>query len=196
LAALRQQEAVAAAHELGVPSYRVHFLGFSDGMLHTVQDEAIAAVTPLLAEIQPAQIFVPSPKEPPSDHFMTHAAVMAALKAAPFAVTIYEYPVWYWFHWPWVNLLQNRRRDTRVALKTSALTWFGLRLLPEFQVGIDISDVLAQKQVALAQHRSQMESLQPDAGWLTLHDVADGDFLYCFFQEVELFRRYHMQASR
>jgi hypothetical protein len=51
-----------------------------------------------------------------------------------------------------------------------------------------IGDVLAAKQQALAQHRSQMSRLMENVGWLTLADVSEGEFLRCFFQDFELFR--------
>ncbi len=190
LAARRAQEATAAAEKLGIPAQSVHFLGFTDGMLHTVADEARAAVLALLQAHQPAQIYVPYRKEPPSDHVATHTAVLAALNDYAAAVTIYEYPIWYWYHWPWVKFPQKTQGASRSVLKNSVYTHLGLRFMHNFQYGVYVGDVLEQKRVALAQHQSQMEQLLPDPRWLTLHDVADGDFLSCFFQEMELFHCY------
>ncbi|MGQ0571076.1 MAG: hypothetical protein ACT4P5_16365, partial [Armatimonadota bacterium] len=80
-------------------------------------------------------------------------------------------------------------RGLRAAgwLARSALA--GARLLHEFTCAVDISDVLERKQIALAQHRSQMSRLVPDPAWRTLGDVDGGEFLRCFFQPREIFRR-------
>jgi hypothetical protein len=60
---------------------------------------------------------------------------------------------------------------------------------------VDIRDVLENKGAALAQHRSQMERIVADERWLTLEQIAEGEFLERFYQPREFFRRSHSGIS-
>jgi LmbE family N-acetylglucosaminyl deacetylase len=187
LSAIRMQEAVAAATLLGVAESRVHFLGFEDGRLEHQQTQAVPAIVELLNRYLPGEVYLPDAGEPPADHRATNQIVRAALAATGHAVTIYEYPIWFWHHWPWVNFRQKTFRETRQVARNTLANRFGRRLLADFHHLVYVGDVLQQKRQALEQHRSQLQQLLPDARWLTLGDVAGGDFLACFFQEYELF---------
>ena len=105
-------------------------------------------------------------------------------------VTVYEYPVWFWHHWPWVGLKPHYPGERRAILHNTFATFFGRRLLTDFNCALDVAHVLEQKCLALEQHKTQMSSLLPEQGWLTLHDVAYGDWLACFFQKQEVYCRY------
>jgi LmbE family N-acetylglucosaminyl deacetylase len=59
----------------------------------------------------------------------------------------------------------------------------------ELRVHVDISDQLPTKAEALARHRSQMQHRDGDPTWLTLADVADGDFLARMLRDREIFAR-------
>jgi LmbE family N-acetylglucosaminyl deacetylase len=187
LSAMRMQEAVAAANVLGVNESHVHFLAFEDGRLEAHQDAAVAATVALLQQYRPDEVYLPYAGEPPADHRAANRIVRAALATAGHVTTVYEYPIWFWYHWPWVNFRQKTFRETRQVARNTLTTRFGRRLLSDFHRLVYVGDVLAQKRQALEQHRSQLQRLLPGVRWLTLADVAGGDFLACFFQEYELF---------
>jgi hypothetical protein len=63
-------------------------------------------------------------------------------------------------------------------------------MLRDFHCFVRVGDVLPLKRAALERHRSQVERLRPDPAWLTLGDIAGGDFLKCFFQDREIFYRH------
>jgi hypothetical protein len=103
-------------------------------------------------------------------------------------VTVFEYPIWSWCQWPFVGVALRGGTDGVKALMTTLA--FPFRLLQDTTCRLYIGDVLGIKRAALEQHRSQMTRFVPDPNWRTLGDVSDGDFLACFFQEHEYFRRY------
>jgi LmbE family N-acetylglucosaminyl deacetylase len=187
LSAVRAREGLAAACALGVDESDVHFLGLEDGRLAARQIEAQAAVMDLLQQYRPQEVYLPYSAEPPADHRATGKIVRAALKAAGQNAALYGYPIWFWYHWPWVNWRQPAAREMRQVARNTLNTRFGRRLLSDFRRLVYVGDVLDRKRQALEQHRSQMEQLLPDPRWLTLADVAGGDFLACFFQEYEIF---------
>lgn len=195
LIAIRAAEAVAAGQMLGVPAAQVTLLGFEDGRLGHQQAAAIPQVTALLERIQPDEVFIPYVNEPPADHVATNWIVLAALVALDKPTLVYEYPIWFWHHWPWMQLPLGIRRETRTIVKNSVKARLGTRLLQDFRHAVHIGDVIAEKRAALDQHKSQMTRLRPIPNWLTLSDVANGEFLACFFQERELFRRYSFKGS-
>lgn len=183
---LRQQEALNAAIVLGVDQSDVIFLGFKDGSLINHQPQAIEKVSDLLTHYQPEEIFIPHALEEPTDHWVTHAVVLSALKQTRLEPTLYEYPIWCWRQWPWTSLM-GRPREMLSFLKNTCKTGFGTVFLQEFRWVVDIEPVLDQKRQALEQHRSQMQRLLLDSEWATLADISNGEFLECFFQNYEFF---------
>lgn len=187
LIALRQQEAIAAAKTLGVVANNVVFLDFLDCQLAERTVEAIAKVTELLQLYHPQQVFIPYVRETHPDHLATHQIVVSALKNLSHEIAVYEYPVWYWHHFPWTYA---GSKDSRLDhLKASIKASWGKQLLREFNYRVDIAAVKAQKRQALAQHQTQTKPLVDDPDWGVLQDVADGEWLECFFQTQEIFRR-------
>jgi LmbE family N-acetylglucosaminyl deacetylase len=79
-------------------------------------------------------------------------------------------------------------------LWNSLLSFFGVRALVDLKYSVHIGDVLEEKRAALAEHKSQMEHLIPDARWVTLRQLSYGEFLACFYQDREFFRRYDFQG--
>jgi len=187
LRALRAAEAVGAAGALGVGEGDVILLDFKDGRLADHREKGTQRVLDILSREQPAQLFIPYAQDGPPDHEATAEIVITALRAWGRPATVYEYPVWFWHHWPWTRL-EARGRGVLGDVKRGVVS--GWTLLKDFRSCVPIGDVLGQKRAALAHHRSQMTRLISDSSWTTLGDVAGGDFLRCFFQEREIFHRH------
>lgn len=190
LARLRREEALEAAAALGVPAGNVTFLDYPDGALAAHARDAQARIAGLLRAARPAQVFVPYRGEAPADHHVTNRLVRAALRQEGLAATVYEYPVWTWYHWPRLGLPLRPGRAAFDLVRNSLRARLGLRVLRDFTAACYVGDVLDRKRAALDRHRSQMTRLLPDPAWLTLGDVAGGAFLDCFFGSHEVFHRY------
>jgi LmbE family N-acetylglucosaminyl deacetylase len=189
--ALRGREALNAAAALEVD--QICFLDFEDSALTRHLKHATDRVAEILRQEEPEEVFIPYLREPvrqAEDHIATTNIVLAALRSYPGKVTIWEYPIWFWLHWPWVGWLQKDPYiRTRHIAKNSAQQLLGLRAFTELRQSIDISDVLDEKMAALAEHRSQMTQLVPNAAWSTLGRISKGQFLECFYGHREFFRR-------
>ncbi|OKH23040.1 LmbE-like protein [Hydrococcus rivularis NIES-593] len=191
LKSIREREAIAAARLLGLEASDTLFLAFKDGRLEKHRDAAIEKVKTILLSHQPQAVFIPYYKESPSDHWVTNRVVLSALKQSGIKATVYEYPIWFWHHWPWIGL-GGSRREKLSLLKKSLLSGFGLQILKDFRCAVYIGEVLELKRLALSQHKSQMTRLLSDPSWLTLNDVSNGEFVECFFQNFELFYKYNL----
>jgi LmbE family N-acetylglucosaminyl deacetylase len=194
LKAIRKNEGLACAQSLGLERNDVFCLNLEETRLKDLEDVAIAQVKQLISEHKPEEIFIPYYKEPllwSEDHLATTKIVKSALPSYSKDLTIYEYPIWFWFHWPWVELLARKEPLRSVILKNTLDYRFGLRLLQDFKCSVYIGDILDNKRAALAQHKSQMTRLLPESNWAILSDVSNGEFLNAFFQEHEIFYRYH-----
>ncbi len=188
LKSIRASEAIRAAQKLGVLSSDVVFFEFENGKLSEYSDSAENKVIEIILHQEPEEIFIPYYKEAPSDHHATNKIVLSALRMCNRKANIYEYPIWFWQHWPWTSLPINSRRR---ILKFSKSSFFsGLSLLRDFRCSIYVGDVLELKHAALDQYKSQMTRLISDPRWRTLSDVSDGEFLQCFFQEHDIFHHY------
>jgi hypothetical protein len=71
-----------------------------------------------------------------------------------------------------------------------------LSMLKDFRFSVDIEEVLEVKRAALDQYKSQMTRLIPDPRWQTLPELSNGEFLACFFQPREIFRKYSLLNSK
>lgn len=182
----RKQEALAAAASLGLEGHYLHFYGYEDLRLKEKSEEAVQAVIEVLESTQPESVFIPSPEEKPPDHKATTEIVLSALALSDRHPVVYEYPVWFWQHWPWTPVPYRRRREIPSAWATSVRS--GLKLVTDFRHGVYIEDVHERKRNALDEYRSQMTRVVQDPNKRTLADVSNGDFLACFFQEYELFK--------
>jgi LmbE family N-acetylglucosaminyl deacetylase len=188
LSAMRQQEAIDAAGVLGVDQKDVTFLGFPDNDLVSYESEAIEKVVAILEEESPEQIFIPYHREPLMirDHRATYDIVCEAVRRNGKSMTIYEYPVWFWCHWPWMKLVWFRGTpvgNLKIAIRS---------LQRRFSLGLDPwteFNATSDKQEALACHHSQLDKQMDRSDWITLAEVADGDFLECFAQPREIFYR-------
>jgi LmbE family N-acetylglucosaminyl deacetylase len=192
LISIRAKEALAASQQLGLTGPDIIFLEFEDGQLHQHRDAATQRVIQLLSHYRPDEVFIPYSMEPPLDHSATNEIVLAALRNCRIRATVYEYPIWFWHHWPWVNIPIQLRRKTLAVMRNSFYAGLGLRLLRDFRYAVYIGDVIELKRTALEEHKSQMSRLIPHPDWATLGDVSNGQFLKCFFQEYEIFRKYNV----
>ena len=191
LKVIRANEALKACELLGLEENDVIFLEYRDGELTENQNSAIRKVSRILNFHKPKEIFIPHHKEPSlwaKDHGATSRIVMSALQAYDRTLTVYEYPVWLWYHQPLNFTSMSNAKETLIGLKPSFIS--KLILLKDFRYSVYIGDVLQLKHAALNQHRSQMTRLVPDPRWTTLGDLLNGEFLECFFQQYEIFHRH------
>jgi LmbE family N-acetylglucosaminyl deacetylase len=188
LKTMRAQEALSACNVLGLERRDVIFLEFRDQYLKESQEEAEQEVKAILVREACEEVFIPYSWETISDHRVTNTIVLSAIKALQKKVVIYEYPIWFWQHWPWATISVSNYKDALIQMKSSLLSW--LSLAKNFRCSVPIGEVLELKRLALNQHRSQMERLGANSQWLILSDISDGEFLLCFFQESELFYRH------
>jgi LmbE family N-acetylglucosaminyl deacetylase len=191
---LRAREALAATRLLGLKEKDVIFLEFENGKLNANRRLAVSKVLEIIVDQKPEEIFIPYSKEPLSwseDHSATNRIVVDALRSCDEKPVIYEYPIWFWYYWPWI--LRASKLSLRQILNASEKSVLSsLSLLKDFRCGVYVRDVLKIKREALDQYKSQMTRLVPDPRWQTLDDLSSGDFLECFFQEREIFRQYRL----
>jgi LmbE family N-acetylglucosaminyl deacetylase len=195
LRVIRRQEALLACQALGVAAADVTFLDIEDGHLGDHQDLAQQQVAAILQTVQPAQIFMPYRRDPHPDHIQTSLCVLAALQRCQMPMTVYEYPVWAWHHQPWTRAepgLLGYLRSLKKAIKWG----FGWQMVQDFRWAVPIQAVLAAKRSALAHHQTQFTEFRPNVNWVKIQDFSDGEFLDCFFQDYELFRRSEIYPRR
>lgn len=195
LRSLRMVEARAACRVLGVDDDAVVFLDFEDGCLEAHINQAVGRVAALLDATMPDAVYIPYRLDGPSDHAATYHIVQQALHMHARQVHVFEYPIWFWQHWPWVAAPRRRRQNAKQFLRTSVRAGLGMRMLVDFRHHVWIGDVIDAKERALAQHRSQTCRLLPDAHWATLDQVSGGEWLTRFFQDREVFLHYLWHAS-
>jgi LmbE family N-acetylglucosaminyl deacetylase len=192
LTAMRKQESLNAGRALGVDD--TYFLGFPDGRLGECQTAAIERVAEILGQESPDEVFLPYRREPmkqAADHVAVTNIVLAALRRQSKPVMVWEYPVWFWLHWPWVSFSQNTPPlKPKHILKNSLLAHFGTRAFLELNCKVNISQVLQQKRAAISEHKSQTEKLFDDPSWVTLEQLSNGELMDCFYQDYEFFRCY------
>ncbi|WP_049561086.1 PIG-L deacetylase family protein [Limnoraphis robusta] len=192
LKSIRAQEALAAAQKLGLSQTDILFLEVPDGTLANHQEAAIQKVAKILLKYLPEEIFVPYHQDGISDHNATAYIVLLALRRCGFNSTVYEYPIWFFNHWPWTPFEGDFKKFLLTLSQNIKYSW---RFLKEFKSSVYIGEVLDQKRSALEEHKSQVTQLILDPQWLTLRDVSQGDFLDCFFQNYELFRSSHLNKK-
>jgi LmbE family N-acetylglucosaminyl deacetylase len=190
LASIRHREAIEAGQIMGLTRDDIIVLGFEEQQLGKHAQQAVERLTALLKLHAPIELWIPHAAEPliwSPDHRDTTRIVKQAARQSGGAYSVYEYPVWLWFNYPWVDLPMSASSETLRLLKFSLSGAFGFRLAQSCRLDLDVRDVLEVKHAALAAYRSQMTRLKPDPAWGTLGDVANGQFLECFFQAREVF---------
>lgn len=181
LAARRKAEAYRACDRLGVRSEDVHFLDLPDGDLINHVEQGTASLAQLFSEHPAEQLFIPHRLEPPSDHVAAATMAIGGARQALSKGTLLEYPVWMWARWPWLPG-GKMRHSARVAA--------GIReVVSELRWRVDVRSQIVTKRQALACHETQTRRFSESTEWPVLSDVADGEFLECFFSGWEYFRR-------
>lgn len=139
---LREEELIQAAAILGVSQERLFFCRYKDRSVPAQTDAgfkaAVGEISGILQQIAPKSVFVPWRRDPHPDH---RAAYQLLTVANAGAAHLYEYAIWL------AEL--GQADDAPAAGEVSSLQ-------------VDISSVLAQKQKAIAAHRSQTTDLIAD----------------------------------
>lgn len=179
----RKSEALAACDVLGVGPENITFLDLPDGRLEHDGQAIVRGVQDAMNKCNPAQVFVPYRHDNHPDHLATNRAVIEAIRRGGAMRVVYEYPIWFWEHWPWMSLPRDYPHRARRGLKRAILSpMHGLRDLHTF---VDVSDVLDRKRAALDHHATQMQS--PGGKWDTLPMIEDGEFLARLLRDREVF---------
>jgi LmbE family N-acetylglucosaminyl deacetylase len=185
--AMRLDEAKAAACALGVADDHVTFLDFPEGELRNHRPDATVAVQRILETEQPSEIFIPFWRDTNADHVATNEIVWEGARKSGLPLTIYEYPIWFWQHWPLTAPPLGASLKRNLAVIRHGVICASL--VSQFNAEAFVGDVLHDKRRALAKHVSQTVQLVSDMRWSTLHDVAEGEWLDVMFQNYEIFRR-------
>lgn len=194
LSLLRAREAVDAVRSLGADADHVTFLHIPDGKASDHLPRMTAKLADCLLRWKPETVLVVHGSDPPPDHRAVFLAARDAVRRYGQPVTIIEYPVWYWYHWPWIALERDLPgmwyRNLRQALRTIA----GVRALWDMNLIVDVTDVAERKRAALDAHRTQTSRPEGRPDWPILADLGQGDFLRRLMRDYEVFRRYAANA--
>ncbi len=179
----RSTEARAACAALGIDSDRVTLLAFPDGRLSEHESAAASRLTELLQTLQPKQVFAPYRHDNHPDHLATTRAVVSAIGQYSQPCKLLEYPVWFWEHWPWMevppHMPHRRRRIVSRALRSPWRGWL------DFNRFVDVTEQLDRKRIALDKHATQMTAMSD--GWTTLQEISGGAFLERLLTNREIF---------
>lgn len=190
LGVIRKQEAIDAACLLGVPKEDIIFMDYINGRIDVDSETVLEGIRNILRRLRPKQIFVPCPQEKVRDHVATHRIVMNAMNGINMEPLIFEYPVWFWMHWPWIGIDFRHPFRSLEIIRNSILAGFGMKMIFRFRTGVHIGDIVDMKRNALLAYRTQMTRVRPEKNWPILSDIAEGKFLRCFFQDYEYFHSY------
>lgn len=189
LAVTRRREAVEASSILGVEESDLHFLGHPDGALHAAETTATRQLAWLFDALAPMQVLLPHPFEPNADHSATFRIADLAARQRGVPVDGLLFAVWLWDQWPWTNPLSapRGRHGRREMIDVARRGRLGFGLGRQLTHVVEIGDLLDVKRAALAAHASQMSRPPGKEDWLTLGDVARGDWLDLLLRDSELY---------
>jgi LmbE family N-acetylglucosaminyl deacetylase len=172
--AVRRAECLAACAALGVPERGVGFLGLPDGGLDECGDRLASEVLAALAAVGADELYVPAAIDQHADHRALAAAVRGFGPDVLAGVTVYEYPVWLWNRWAWVDGGPPARQLAQFVRR------FAGHLLTVRPRTVRTGEFLAAKRAALECYPSQLG--EPDAA-----DGLDREWLRLFLADNELF---------
>jgi LmbE family N-acetylglucosaminyl deacetylase len=191
---IRAREGILACQKMGLEKTDTVFLEYGDQDLTRNMASAIGRVRKILLEEQPDEIFVPCRRELANeDHMITNRIVLFALQSLEKQVTIYEYPVWLYYHVPFVKIPFRNLWELAIILKRSFFSISSLLL--NFRCSVYIGGVVDLKRVAMDEHKSQVTRLFPTLQWHTLGDLSGGSFLESFFQKYEFFHQWIFKSE-
>jgi LmbE family N-acetylglucosaminyl deacetylase len=100
LARRRRTEALAAIALLDVPEDHIQFLGLPDGGVDQHVEVLSERLIEIMTETGARELLVPSILDRHADHVACNRAARLALTRCPSGTLLYEYVVWFWYHFP------------------------------------------------------------------------------------------------
>jgi LmbE family N-acetylglucosaminyl deacetylase len=173
LVAIRAAEVTEACRRLGVDDGALTLLGHPDESTTERHDPIAEKLRSLVDELEPDEVYLPSPLDWHPDHVAVNRAGWSALDAATSTPARFDYPVWYWAEGPWKNHPGDGRLQRASSLMTDPFTSLGTLEA----VRISTSGFVEVKRHALAAYRSQRENLTGEASWATLPEAWFDPFL-------------------
>jgi len=162
-AAMRRDEARAAVSVLGLDptdAEQLIFLDHPDGHLADRVDPLAERIDELVTELRPDEIYAPSSIDWNDDHRAMSRVVRRLVAQKGLAAKIYEYPVWFYEPWAWVD-----HDSTKVARLGQLLTR-PVRAMRTLRPRIVKSGEYAiVKEQAVAEYRSQLTNLTGEDDW-------------------------------
>lgn len=187
---IRVAEAKKAGCMLGVKETDMVFLDLPDSKLSERISAGTKAVQKIILSEQPDEVFIPFKNEPViNDHVATNRIVLNALKSVKKKPVINEYPIWLWYHFPWVNVPSVKVRAIGEYIRRSLIAELNLT---NFRSSVYVGDVINQKMAVLNSYESQLSHMNSKLNWNSLKDIGQGDFFNCFLREFEIFYRYEL----
>lgn len=194
LKSIRMSEARAAARTLGVGESDLVFMEIENGKLKEKREVALQKIMEVIDNLGPGEVFIPYNRCSHSEHVLTNQIVLEALRKSGTKAVVYEYPIWFWDHWPWVSIPEpGLRRAPRFLAKSAIHSTF---LLRDFGCRVPTEGVLDLKREALECYKTQVTRYIPDDGWWNLPSLSGGQFLECFFQRYEIFKRFDFDPRK
>lgn len=177
---MRNLEAKNACRVLGVND--VNFLNYMDGNLYEFREQAEENVIELLYQQNPQQIFITYENDLHPDHETTAKIVKNAIRITRMNVDVYEYPVWIRSQWPFVS---QKGFGFRVIFgKLHNLN----KIYREFDIKLDISDVVEVKKEAIDSYFSQTVKLDINEEMQGLFEIFGGEWIKSFFNNKEIYK--------
>ena len=191
---VREAEAREAVARLGASSEQVDFLHYPDGEASFHVTAIANDIAGVLKRHLPDSVFIPHASDFTADHAAVNAAARHALALHGRRISVYEYPIWFWYHWPWVRLTGHMSGLRRPVVLQSVKTACGLVASSALNRSAYVGDVLHRKRAALAAHVSQTQCGGDDDRWSTLHDLSEGDFVRRLLADYETFKQYEVNT--
>ena len=171
---LRRAECRAACTRLGVEEQGLRFLGLPDGALESRRGELLAGMRGAVMAVNPRELFVPAAIDQHADHRAVATAVADLRADALAGVTVYEYPVWFWNRWAWVDGGPAHRQAAQLVRRV------GCHLATVRPRTVRTAEFLDVKRAALGCYQSQLG----DGGG---RPGLDSEWLDLFLGRTELF---------